>query len=122
MRYLIVQILILTSLAVPAVRADVLYAAYERAEPQFERDEALCGSGPGGAFVGYLGSQRVCADVMVGQLRADARIREGRIDEIVLLTSKPDQKTIYLTGLARQAILPLDNLIRRSDAPLTIRG
>ena len=122
MRNMIVQILILTSLAVPAVRADALYAAHERAEPQFERDEALCGSGPGGGYVGYLGSQRVCADVMVGQLRADARLREGRVDEIVLLTSKPGQKTIYLSGLARQAILPLDNLIRRSNAPLTIRG
>lgn len=106
----------------PCVGADALYAAFDLADPPFERDDARCGPGPGDGYVGYVGTQSVCADALIDEIRDAPGIVEGRVDEVVLLTSRPALKTVYRVGAARRVILPLGNLIRRHDTPLTIRG
>ncbi len=106
----------------PATASETLHLAYGLADPPFERDEALCGAGPGQGYVGFVDGRRVCADAVTNGLRAAPSLLEGRVEEAVLLTSRPFQKTLYRVGTKREVILPLGNLIRRRDAPLTIRG
>jgi len=108
--------------AVSSVGADVLYAAFDLADPPFERDDALCGSGPGGGYVGYVGIRSVCADALIDKVGGAPGVVEGGVSDVVLLTSRPAQKTDYRVGPARQVILPLGNLNRRRATPLTIHG
>lgn len=106
----------------PAAAGNTLHVIHERAAPAFERDEALCGSGAGGGFLGYLGSRRVCADAVVDRLHEHPALVGGGIDAVVLLTSRPMEKTIYQVHPARRVFLSLADLTRQPDVPLTVRG
>ena len=121
-RLMIYLFSIATVLVGASASAQVLHAAIERAEPAFGRDETLCGKGRGGGFVGYLGSVRVCADVLIDRLGDEAGLTEGGVDEVILLTSRAGNRTLYRSGGDRPAILALANLSRRMDDPLVIRG
>ena len=72
--------------------------------------------------MGYVGAMRVCADVTLNRLRENAALVDGGVDEVVLLTSRPDGRTLYRAGSDRGVILPLANLVRRTGDPLTVRG
>ena len=122
MRRLFVLLLLLALPIGPSASAQVMNAAFDRAEPPFERNEARCGSTHDAGYIGYVGSLQVCADVLVDQLYRDKRLLGGAVDEVILLTSRPQAKTLYRVGPDRQAILPLSNLIRQSGNPLTVRG
>jgi len=102
--------------------SDVLRVAFRGADPAFERDEMVCGAGKGVGYAGYLGAERVCADALVDRLLGDERLLRGGVEEIVLLTSRPNERTIYRVGSDRHAILALAHLSRGDDAVLRIRG
>lgn len=109
-------------LAAADARARVLHAAYELAEPRFDRDRALCGSDAGAGLVGYVDGRRVCADLLIDRLQDALSLIDAPTDEVVLLTSWPNQRTFYRAGPERRPILPFADLIRDTDRPLTIRG
>ncbi|MEL6768861.1 MAG: right-handed parallel beta-helix repeat-containing protein [Pseudomonadota bacterium] len=117
------HILLAFGIALPllpgAAAGDVLHAAYGNAEPAFERD-AECGEG--GGFVGYVGTERVCADIVIDELREAEGLLDGIVDQVVLLTSRPLEKTLYRATAGREPIMPLEYLARPLDRPLTIRG
>ncbi len=122
MRFLTFLLVLVTALSSASASARVLHAAFDRAEPPFERDESLCGRGPGGAYIGYVQTAQVCADILIDGIRREAGLVDGSVDEVVLLTSRPLARTLYQVGVDRRAILPIGNLIRRTGDPLTIRG
>ena len=69
-RLLIVLIAVFCSLLPPQARsAETLHVAHPFAEPEFARDPAACPGEEGGGLVGYVGTERVCADIMAGNLR-----------------------------------------------------
>ena len=121
-RLMIYPLLFATVLVGASASARVLHAAFENAEPVFERDEVQCGKVLGGGYFGYLGSVRICADVLIGGLGDEAGLVDGSIDEVILLTSRPLGLTLYRTGADRPAILTLADLSRQKGDPLVIRG
>lgn len=122
MRSGILLLAAMLALAAEPTHAKTLYGAHGFAEPPFERDAALCGEGPGEGFVGYAGGRKVCADVLVQRIEEIPELAGGPVDEIVLLTSRPQTRTLYRVGEDRRPILPLGNLARPMDRPLSIRG
>ena len=110
------------SLLFAPVQANTIYAAIEAADPPFERDTDICPEGPAGGIVGYVGGRQVCADVLTQRLWEARGLEDGATEEIVLLTSRPDTRTLYRVGKDREAILSLGNLIRPTGQPLAIRG
>lgn len=110
-----------TLLAMPAA-ASTIYAAHALAEPEFERDAALCGEGRGGGLVGYADGRKVCAHVVLQRLGEIRDLADGGVDEIRLLTSRPGERTLYRVGEERIPILSIGNMARSLLRPLTIRG
>ena len=121
MQIALVAIALVIALSMPAA-ADTAFAAYPAAEPPFEVDREKCGRGPGGGLIGYHGSDAVCADLLISRPRESASLLEGSTTEIVLLTSRPNEPTLYRADRDAGAILPLENLTRGHRTRLTIRG
>lgn len=122
LRLMICSLLFAITLAGAGASARVLHAAFEAAEPAFEQDAALCGKGAGAGYFGYLGSRRVCADVLIDRLGDGSGLAGRGIDDVVLLTSRSLMRTYYRFRADRPAILTLANLSRGPADPLVIRG
>ena len=113
----LLQVMMVALLAVfadDAAATEPLLVASPLAEPAFRLD-ASC---PGG-YGGYLGTQEVCADVTLAGLAA--AIAERGANEVVLLTSTPDGKTLYRVGPERAPLISLAGVDRGGES-LTIRG
>ncbi|MEM9371636.1 MAG: hypothetical protein AAGA26_10815, partial [Pseudomonadota bacterium] len=102
--------------------AQTILAAYGNAEPAFERDPDACPSRGADGLVGYIGEKRVCADILVGNLRETPGMLDGSVEEVVLLTSQPGAKTLFRADADRRPILPISDLARPNGEPLLIRG
>lgn len=108
--------------ALPAWPDGVLHVGHPDADPPFETDAEACPDSPVLGLVGYDGKRRVCVDVVVGDLRSSKDLIAGNVDQIILLTARPGQRTLYKVPDDRSAILPLANIFRRTADPLVIRG
>ncbi|MEM9044072.1 MAG: right-handed parallel beta-helix repeat-containing protein [Pseudomonadota bacterium] len=102
--------------------AETVTAAYGNADPAFERDLEACPNEGAGGVIGYLGQTRVCADILIGDLRETVGMLDGSVTQVVLLTSQPGAKTLYRVGEDRRPILAVADLARPHGKPLMIRG
>lgn len=112
---------VVLALAAQPVMAERFHAAFAGAEPPFKSDAAACPNAPDG-LVGYLGDRRVCANTMLDALKDARGINDASIPEVVLLTSRPNGKTLYRVDAERRPVLALAGLHRPEDRPLVIRG
>ncbi|MEM9061415.1 MAG: hypothetical protein AAGD13_13210 [Pseudomonadota bacterium] len=120
MRQLLVTTLLLGFLLPSLASGSTVFVAYDSAEPPFERDMSACPESAVDGVYGFVGERRVCADGLTTDLRAIEAVVDGQTDEIVLLTSRPAEKTVYRATERREPILSLVNIIR--GRPLIIRG